>query len=153
MRRTNDPKYHDIAQLVVSGSIAPQLTVPWKNRDSIKETAQIHNSVEKIMSTISYIDDESFLRKILPVMRNDMKMIMGYRYVQEDKLDIPILAFGAIEDEVVLIDELKQWKDQTNNSFTLHEVHGDHWFLSRNQDFILKKIEESLIEEKIRNIG
>lgn len=142
LRRNNYPQYKNIERLIITGSIAPQLTLLWKDRDSIKETANKSNSIDRILSTVSYIDDKDYLRNIIPIMRKDMDMIMTYKYVAEDKLDIPILAFGAIEDEVVLIEELKQWQEQTNREFSMHLVHGDHWFLSRNKDFILRKINE-----------
>lgn len=146
LRRNNIKEYQNIKQLIVTGSIAPQLTKPWKDRDSIKETAKKHNTIDKIISTVSYIDDENYLRSIIPIMKKDMEMIMTYKYKDEAKLDIPILAFGAKEDEVVLIDELKEWQQQTNREFKLYEVTGDHWFLSRNKEFITEKIAENILE-------
>lgn len=145
LRRNNIKEYQNIKQLIVTGSIAPQLTLPWKDRDSIKQTARKDNTIDKILSTVSYIDDENYLRSIIPIMKKDMEMIMTYKYKEEEKLNIPILAFGAKEDDVVLLDELKEWEKQTNDNFQLYEVSGDHWFLSRNKDFIIKKIENSLL--------
>ncbi|MDA9818209.1 SDR family NAD(P)-dependent oxidoreductase [Flavobacteriaceae bacterium] len=144
LRINHFTKYQLIKQLMVTGSIAPQLTVPWKDRDSIKETAKQHNSIDKILSTVSYIDDEKFLRKIIPIMKKDMATIMTYQYQAEAKLDMPILAFGAKEDDVVLLSELEKWQEQTNNNFTLHALHGDHWFLSRNKEFILEQLAVSI---------
>jgi len=157
LRRTNNAKYKNILQLIVTGSIAPQLTVPWKDRDSIKETAKESNNIDKIISTVSYVDDENFIRQIIPIMKKDMKLITTYRYIEEEKLDLPILAFGAKEDDVVLLKELEKWQDQTSSNFILHTVHGDHWFLSRNKEFILEKIEHSLLPSyelnKKHNLG
>ena len=144
MRRNNITEYQNIKKLIVTGSIAPQLTKKWRGRESIKETARKENTIDKIISTVSYIDDEDFLRSIIPVMKRDMEVIMTYQYKDEEKLSIPILAFGAKEDDVVLLDELKQWEDQTDNNFSFHELHGDHWFLSRNKEFIVSKIEDSI---------
>lgn len=141
MRVHMNDKYRNLKCLVVSGSIAPQLTSPWKERDSIKETAR-KASVEKVLSTVSYIDDEEFVRNIYPIMQKDMKLLMTYDYKNEERLSIPIIAFGAKEDDVVLLSEIEQWKNQTTNEFKLHTVHGDHWFLSRNRAFIIDKIEE-----------
>jgi len=146
LRRNNIKEYKNIKELIVTGSIAPQLTKPWKDRDSIKETARKDSTIDKIISTVSYIDDENYLRSIIPIMKKDMEMIMTYQYQEEEKLNIPILAFGAKEDDVVLLDELQEWKKQTNDNFQLYEVSGDHWFLSRNKEFIIEKIEKSIME-------
>ncbi len=145
LRRNNIKEYQNIKQLIVTGSIAPQLTLPWKDRDSIKQTARKDNTIDKILSTVSYIDDENYLRSIIPIMKKDMEMIMTYKYKEEEKLNIPILAFGAKEDDVVLLDELKEWEKQTNDNFQLYEVSGDHWFLSRNKEFITEKIAENIM--------
>lgn len=134
--------YKKIKHLVVTASIAPQLTLGWKKRDSIKETSNLDNNFAKVIKTVSYIEDKSFLEKIFPIMQHDMKMISTYDYKENPKLQIPITAFGALEDEVVLIEEIKQWNEQTSNDFKLFEVHGDHWFLSRNEDLILDKIQK-----------
>ena len=127
-----------------SGTIAPQLTRKWKERDVISETAVEANSEEKLLSLMTYIDDADFLKKILPVMRKDMPIIMGYPYKEDQIFDFPITAFGAEQDEVVYLDELEQWREQTSSDFYLEVVQGDHWFLSRNKELILKRVEESL---------
>ncbi len=132
------------ARLFISGTIAPQLTKKWKERDVISETAILANSEERLLSLMSYIDDIEFLKKILPVMRKDMAMIMNYVYQPNGKLEIPITAFAANKDEVVYPNEVEQWKEQTLNSFSLEVLEGDHWFLSRNQDIVSQRLSEAI---------
>jgi polyketide synthase 12 len=131
-------------QLFVTGTIPPQLTKRWKQTDSIRETAVFTNSEEKLLSLISYIDDVEFLKRILPVMRKDMPLIMSYLYVEQERFDFPISAFAADKDEVVLVEQLKCWKEQTMAEFTIEVVEGDHWFLSRNKELILLRLTEAL---------
>lgn len=52
--------------------------------------------------------------------------------------------FSALEDEVTLVDEMTAWEAQTTHAFQQFVVHGDHWFVSRNKDFIGEKIAEVL---------
>ena len=130
--------------LFITGTIAPQLTLEWKKRDVINQTAVEANSEERLLSLMNYIDDVEFLKRILPVMRKDMPLIMGYQYQPQTPFDFPITAFAAAQDEVVLIDEVKQWNEQTTNAFTLEVVEGDHWFLSRNRELVLQRLSEAM---------
>jgi len=131
--------------LFITGTIAPQLTRKWKERDVISQTAVETNSEERLLSLMNYIDDVDFLKRILPVMRKDMPLIMSYLYQEEERLSFPITAFAAAQDEVVLVEEVSQWKEQTQAEFTLEVVDGDHWFLSRNRELILQRLEEAAI--------
>jgi surfactin synthase thioesterase subunit/NADPH:quinone reductase-like Zn-dependent oxidoreductase len=131
-------------QFFCSATMAPQITLTWKNRDVMRESTISTNSEQKLIGLMSYIDDLSFVEKILPGMRRDMPLLMGYDYRQEAPLDCPILAISAIEDEVTLPEEMAAWKNQTSRAFRQEMVHGDHWFVSRNKDFIAELIAETL---------
>ena len=133
----------------VTGTIAPHLSKTWKDRDVISETAIESNSEEKLLSLMNYIDDVEFLKQILPVMKKDMPLIMSYFYEEDKKFDFPITGFAAEQDEVVLVKELAEWKFQTNNEFSLEVVDGDHWFLSRNKELILGRLNEVFSKLKI----
>ncbi|MEQ9440316.1 MAG: SDR family NAD(P)-dependent oxidoreductase [Cyclobacteriaceae bacterium] len=138
-------QYNIMAEhLFITGTIAPQLTRKWKERDVISQTAVETNSEERLLSLMNYIDDVEFLKRILPVMRKDMALIMSYLYEEQAKLPCPITAFAAAQDEVVLVDEVSQWREQTAAEFTLEVVDGDHWFLSRNRELILQRLTEAL---------
>lgn len=128
----------------ISGTIAPQLTKKWKERDVISKTAITSTSDEKLLSLMTYIDDVDFLKQILPVMKKDMPLIMGYPYRDDRKFDFPITAFAADKDEVVFLHELEQWVHQTTDNFQLEVMEGDHWFLSRNKERILERVSQSI---------
>ena len=127
--------------LIITGTIAPQLTKVWRQRDSISKTAELSYSEEKLLSLLTYIDDVDFLKRILPVMRKDMPLIMSYHYRQRARLAASIAAFAAEEDEVVLVEEVKAWQEQTGGTFTLEVVSGDHWFLSRNRERVAQRLQ------------
>ena len=136
--------------LLITGTIAPQLTKVWRTRDSISKTGSVLSySEEKLLSLLTYIDDVDFLRSILPVMRLDMPLIMSYVYRKRQKLDIPISAFAAEQDEVVLVEEVKQWMMQTEGTFALEVVNGDHWFLSRNKERIHRYMQQVAVSSSL----
>lgn len=123
-----------------SATMAPQLTGTWKNRDALRETGKASNSEQKILGLLSYIDDLEFVKQIMPGMRRDMPLLMSYEYQHAEPLSCPISVFSAIEDEVTLVEEMTAWQEQTTQEFQQFLVHGDHWFVSRNKEFIGEKI-------------
>lgn len=138
-RKGKSPKH-----LFCSATMAPQITLTWKNRDVMRESTISANSEQKLLGLMSYIDDVEFVKQILPLMRRDMSLLMSYDYVDEAPLDCPITVFSALEDEVTLPDEMAAWSAQTTKTFKQEMVHGDHWFVSRNKEFIGAQIDKSL---------
>ncbi|HCX22475.1 MAG: short-chain dehydrogenase [Flammeovirgaceae bacterium] len=130
--------------LFSSATMAPQMTVTWKERDVMKQTVISSNSEQKLIGLMVYIDDMDYVKKILPIMRKDMGLLMNYDYQDEPKFDFPITVFSAIEDEVTLPEEMEPWKEHTNAAFKQELVHGDHWFVSRNKEFIRDQINKHL---------
>jgi polyketide synthase 12 len=127
-----------------SATMAPQITLTWKNRDVMKASTISSNSEQKLLGLMSYIDDLDFVKTILPGMRRDMPLLVGYEYQEEEAFDIPFTVFSAMEDEVTLPEEMKPWEVHTTNTFRQELVHGDHWFVSRNKDFIREQISNDL---------
>lgn len=129
-----------------SATMAPQMTVTWKNRDVLKQSAISSNSEQKLIGLMTYIDDLDYVKKILPILRLDMALLVDYDYEDEQPFEFPITVFSAIEDEVTLPEEMEPWKEQTASEFRQELVHGDHWFVSRNKDFIREQISKDLNE-------
>ncbi|MGL1887999.1 MAG: SDR family NAD(P)-dependent oxidoreductase [Reichenbachiella sp.] len=127
-----------------SATMAPQMSVTWKNRNVLKQSSISSNSEQKLLGLMSYIDDVNYVKKILPILRLDMVLLTTYNYKEEEKLNCPITVFSAIEDEVTLPEEMRPWEEHTNSEFKQEMVHGDHWFVSRNKDFIRDEISKAL---------
>ncbi|EEP93157.1 type I polyketide synthase [Yersinia kristensenii] len=127
-----------------SATMPPQLTGKWKNQDTMRESSITSNSAQKILGLLSYIDDADFINKVLPGMRRDMPLLMSYDYQDDSPLSCPITVFSAIEDEVTQAEEMALWAEQTTSRFQQYLVHGDHWFVSRNKEFIGEKIAAEL---------
>ncbi|PIB36292.1 hypothetical protein BFP72_13260 [Reichenbachiella sp. 5M10] len=127
-----------------SATMAPQMSVTWKNRDVLKQSAISSNSEQKLLGLMNYIDDINYVKKILPILRLDMVLLTTYDYQVEQKLNCPITVFSAIEDEVTLPEEMAPWQEHTASEFRQELVHGDHWFVSRNKDFIRHQISQDL---------
>lgn len=134
-----------------SATMAPQMTITWKNRDVLKQSAISSNSEQKLLGLMTYIDDLDYVKKILPILRLDMALLLDYDFELDKKFDFPITVFSAIEDEVTLPEEMEPWSELTASSFRQELVHGDHWFVTRNKDFIREQISKDLAKLIISN--
>jgi len=135
---------------MLTATIAPNLVKVWQNRDTLLRVLVEENRAEYLIALSRYIEDPEFIERILPVMRKDMPIMQSYTYREEDSLNIPITAWAAHQDDVVYLDEVGQWSEHTNNSFTMNEVEGDHWFLNSNKDKILARLKLILNNEEIK---
>ncbi|TXT16384.1 MAG: hypothetical protein FD138_4770, partial [Planctomycetota bacterium] len=125
-----------------TGTIAPHLTPVWQNRTVILKSVIPDNSPEYLMSLSRYVDDPEFLKSILPNFRNDWPLLKNYQFQPLARLNFPITAFAARQDEVVYVDEVREWAQHTDGGFELIEVDGDHWFLNRNRELIAAAFHE-----------
>ena len=105
-------------------------------------TKQDKTSPEYLLSFSRYVDDTEFLKSILPLMRKDNPLLVSHRFEGRLPFDLPITAFAARQDDMVYSDEIREWVKHTRTQFKLIEVDGDHWFLNRNRDLIMKTLQD-----------
>ncbi len=128
--------------LLITGTVAPELIRIWQNREVMLKALVAENNAEYLLSLSRYVEDAEFIRSILPIMRKDTPLMMNYRYQPEEPFHFPILAFGARQDDMVYLDEISPWANQTTARFELREVAGDHWFLNKNRHEIVAQLEQ-----------
>jgi len=126
--------------LLVTGTAAPHLLRVWQTRDVLQRVMADDAPVEYLFSLSRYLEDPSFVEKILPIMKKDMPLLMSYRYREQPPLSSGITAVAARQDDMVFPDEIEAWGAQTTGSFGFHLVDGDHWFLHRHRDWITKQL-------------
>ncbi len=144
IRRLRDEGLKLPYHLMLTATIAPDLVKVWQNRDVLLRVLIEENRAEYLIALSRYIEDPEFIERILPVMRRDMPMLQTYSYREGEKLDIPITAWAAHQDDVVYFDEVERWEKYTDKHFNLYEVDGDHWFLNSNKSEILHRLEAIL---------
>ncbi len=127
---------------LVTGTAPPHLIGKWQTREVMLKAMVADNSPEYIVSLSRYVDDAEFLKAILPGMRRDYPLLMGYRHRPSAPLACPITAFAARQDEMAYTDEIREWSPYTAAGFELIEVDGDHWFLNRNRDRIASTLQD-----------
>jgi medium-chain acyl-[acyl-carrier-protein] hydrolase len=132
------------AWLFVSGHRAPHLAPSnspihgLPESEFIEELRHFKGTPEAIL-----VDPE--LRLLLfPSLRADFALLENYLYTPAPPLDCSIAAFGGLEDINVSWEELEAWRAQTNRSFSLHMIPGDHFFVHSSERLLIQLINQEL---------
>jgi surfactin synthase thioesterase subunit len=84
----------------------------------------------------------------LPILRADICLSETYFYIPGERLPCPISVFSGLQDKTVRRKALSAWRDHTQAQFQLRMLPGDHFFLRKSQDALLKAIAEDLSRYK-----
>ena len=130
--------------LLIAGRHAPQLsdhhppihTLP--EPDFIEKLCRYNGMPKQVLV------NHQLMAIFLPILRADFAICETYNYTNEPPLSCPITAFGGLQDSETSIDELEAWRNQTNNSFSLHLLPGDHFFIQSDQLLLLQLISQVL---------
>ncbi|NJO89922.1 MAG: thioesterase [Chloroflexia bacterium] len=87
-----------------------------------------------------YDFEDPTVRKMIQVLMNDMKLIHSYKYKTKALLDSDIVAFHAINDVRVRLNDVEKWESETINEFKLIEVPGSHNFVYYESEALTRLI-------------
>jgi medium-chain acyl-[acyl-carrier-protein] hydrolase len=93
---------------------------------------------------LEILDNNEFMEMISPVIRADFEICETYSYLNLPPFEIPISAFGGLEDPYVSRNELEKWKMHTLDRFTLRMFSGDHFYLNKSVGLITTVIAREL---------
>jgi len=141
LRRLNAPiPLH----LFVSGRSAPQVQEE-RREDSKLPDAEFIQAVQKYGGIPKEVlQHTELLELMLPILRADFGLIESYHYVEEAALDIPITAFGGLEDVETPQENLAPWKVHTVQAFRLMMFQGGHFYLHTAQNQLMSEIARDL---------
>jgi medium-chain acyl-[acyl-carrier-protein] hydrolase len=136
----------DPVRLLVSAGPAPQLahrgppihTLPEK--EFLAELRRLNGTPSELL------DHKELMEIMLALLRADFAMYENYVYSTEPPLNCPISAFGGLGDHRVNERDLEAWRGQTNGSFSLRMLPGDHFFLK--QPVLLRVLSEELEQSR-----
>jgi surfactin synthase thioesterase subunit len=86
---------------------------------------------------------EELMAIMLPLLRADFAVYETYVYSTEPPLSCPISVFGGLHDHRVNNSDLEAWGAQTDVSFSLRMLPGDHFFLK--QPLLLRVLSQELL--------
>lgn len=125
--------------LFLSACGAPQIPSPHAPLHDLPH-AEFLNHLKTLNGIPSeLLDRPEALELLLPIARADFEAVETHRHVEDEPLDVPIVAFGGLDDPRVSRERLEGWAWQTK-SFRSHYFHGDHFFINHVRDEILEMI-------------
>jgi|AGTN01.1.fsa_nt_gi Predicted thioesterase involved in non-ribosomal peptide biosynthesis len=130
--------------LVVSGWQAAHIPVktPLKHLFSDREFAHCLRELEGTPEEV--LDCPELLELMLPVIRNDFRLVETWTHPGAGPLSSPILALGGDRDPEVLLHELEAWRRHSESGVTVETYAGGHFFLFQHRDGICARIAEYL---------
>lgn len=153
IRRLREEHHIEPNHFVLTGTAAPHLMHRWQNREVLLKALVTDNTPDYLMSLSRYVDNPEFIRAILPDMRRDFPLLKNYRFQMSSPLHCPITAFAARQDDMVYMDEIREWIEYTDSGFELIEVDGDHWFLDRNRERITATLQDIAFRSQAPSAG
>ncbi|HWP41860.1 MAG TPA: thioesterase II family protein [Blastocatellia bacterium] len=132
------------ARLFVSGRAAPQVpdgsppTYNLPEADLLIEVRRLNGTPREVL------ENRELMRLVLPILRADFELVQTYRYSAGPPLDCSITAFGGLQDKEISREDLEAWREQTNDSFSLHMLPGDHFFINTERQMLLDQLSKEL---------
>jgi medium-chain acyl-[acyl-carrier-protein] hydrolase len=135
LRRRDGPRP---SCLLCSGCHAPQIAPTRTPIHQLSADQFLQKLRDLNGSPGNVLDNVELMDVVLPSLRADFEMCETYDYRPGEPLDASIAAFAGMEDPEVMLDDVAAWRDQTNASFQLHLLPGDHFFVNTARDQLLR---------------
>ena len=130
--------------LFASGHVAPQVGYTHNPIYDLPES-EFLQELRKLEGTPEAVLNNAELMQLLtPMLRADFEVNETYNYVSEPPLDIPISAYGGLNDTDVSREHLEAWREQTSANFRLQLFTGGHFFLQNSQAILLETLMQEL---------
>jgi surfactin synthase thioesterase subunit len=127
------------ARLVASGSRAPYLT---KSEPAIYDLpdAQFIEQLRVLDGTPEEVlNNSELIQWLLPLLRADFRIADTHR-APRNPLNCPLTVLAGTEDETVSAQEVEGWRELTSRECDIHWVTGGHFFVERNREWVLERV-------------
>ncbi len=133
---------------ILSGSRAAQLPKPNRICDLpepelVAELSQFDGTPQALL------ENQKFLKMILPLLRADFAIADDYLYHSEPPLDSSASLFWANEETEVSKSETLAWKKQFSGKVDYYEFKGRHLFINEQRAEYLKKC-NSILQDTLK---
>ena len=76
----------------------------------------------------------------VPILQADLELILGYNHAHARGLEIPVEAFGGMDDEQVRFESLGCWQRVTERGFSLRMVEGGHFAVMQQPQVVMERV-------------
>lgn len=130
--------------LFVSGRRAPHLPLGRRpfhdlpDMDLVAEIRRFNGDVHGLL------DGAEMRALLLPAVRADFALHDSYAYRTEAPLDVPMTAFGGMEDATTCEDDLHAWQEHCLLPMSVQMYPGGHFFIEAQRERLLQAISAQL---------
>ena len=129
-----------------SGRPAPQVPRPEPLSYNLPEEEFKQKLLSLNGTPPEVLEHPEVMELLIPIVRADFSVVETYEYKPEPPLDVPLVAFGGLQDAAVTKEEVEAWREQTSSTFRLWMIPGDHFFLNSAQRLLLYKLSQELMQ-------
>lgn len=90
------------------------------------------------------LENTELIKLLIPLLRADFELIQTYAYTADSPLDCGITAFGGLEDNEAVREDMEPWRDETTSDFRIHMLPGDHFFLRGAEGLLIRLLTQDL---------
>jgi medium-chain acyl-[acyl-carrier-protein] hydrolase len=130
--------------LFLSGRRAAHVTPRDRNFHLLSDAALLEEVRRYDGTPAAVLADKELLGIMLPILRADFSIHDMYTYAHEPPLDVPITAFGGLDDPNVAEERLDAWREQTRRGFRRLMFPGGHFFLHKERPALVRAMIEDL---------
>ncbi|HET8662412.1 MAG TPA: beta-ketoacyl synthase N-terminal-like domain-containing protein [Micromonosporaceae bacterium] len=135
------------AHLYVSAMRAPQLPDLEPPLHRLPEPRLVAKLREINGTPEEMLADPETLGLYLPAVRADLALVETLVHQTEPPLSCPLTVFGGAQDDKVPEEALAAWRSQTEGSFTLQLLPGDHFFIQQRRTELLAALGQHLTDD------
>lgn len=128
-------KASNIAALAISGLGHPLYTKKQARHLLADQELRKYINYENIVGN-HYIDE--LLDLLLPTIRCDYEVCDTYVYKKAEKLTIPVLSFGGVDDQAHFPESLRYWGSETVSEYIRYLYPGGHFFIRSHYPELIK---------------
>ncbi len=141
LRRTARPLPE---RLIMSARRAPHIPSADTPAHPLPDS-EFRDRLRRLSGTLNPVLENTELFELMqPMLRADFEIVETYRYKEEPPLDVPITAFGGLDDSMVAREQLEAWRQHTTGAFRLRMLPGHHLFIQTEEQQFLSQLSEEL---------
>jgi len=133
--------------MFVSGKGAPQLEVNHPPLYNLPREEFIQKLISLNGTPREVLENRDLMELYEPILRADFEVCDTYRYQQGPRLQCPVSVFGGLQDIKISELDLEGWKEVVTGDSRILMYEGDHFFIHKQRDEILRYISEKLCLE------
>lgn len=137
--------------IFVSGVNPPQIPVMRRDLHSLPDKELLTALKEVNFNPEDFNFTEETVCEMLPIIKGDFKLIDKWYFDDSNqKINIPIFAYGGTEDIFIPEENLKRWEECTYSAFSYKMLPGYHFFIKdkTNRNVIISDI-KNFIKRKL----